>query len=1093
MMHLEAVLSRGNSEYGDLTALMRPEGVRLTYSELYWQAQYVQNELRRLKVEAKDRVILLLPPGIEFAACLVCVASSAVCVPLNPALSDRELIQVLRLLDAKALITVPSFSPTVRTITRDTSLVVIELNPSSCSSPTLFSLHADSCDVSSKGQSPLHLNHAVILATSGSTSDPKFVPQTHESLLSGAGDLVKWFDLQPRDRALNCMPLFHGNGLYVGFLPVLMSGGSMICLDSFSPTEFFRYFRTHDPTWFTTIPTYLQALLREGENFSENLVPHSLRFIRAGSAYLAPDVMRAAEKFFSVPVIAGYGSAEAVHITNNPLPPFTRKAGSVGQPCGQEVKVVSSEGMSVPVGSIGEVMVKGMAITTGYLSDEESNEELFCDGWLRTGDEGYFDDEGFLTLVGRTKQIINRGGESISPFEVEAAILSHPLVREAAVFAVPHPTLGENVAAAVVFRSDASVSTLDLQSYLFSRLLPQKIPYRILNLEKLPTSETGKVKYPALLQMFHSEDESAIVHPETEVQQILIKIWREVLRRDQIGITEHFLDLGGDSIAALYIVQSINREFGLVLQINDVLNAPTVQDQEITVLLAMGKKMPQQKFDQPLLRLLRQLEERGPLGRNRIFPLTSQERKQLYSSFKTVITDEEISHAIPIRSSIDPLPLSFSEEGLWLISQVEPGNFQYIESVSLKIQGSLELNILKKSLQWIVERHEILRTSFPDHNEDPFRSISQSTNVDVECVELGVSETDSFEKRIKKFQEVIDRQFQQPFDVKAFPLYRAKLFQLGRDMYIFVILFHHILMDEWSTELFLDELFEIYSANLEGREANLPDLPIQYSDYAIWQRQRFSSQQFESGLKFWKERLSNKLPVLGLPVRRPDAFVLSSRGAVAFEYSASDLVPAIRNLAKAHKVTQFVILETAFKILLFSYSSSTIIQIGTPVANRPSAVLQDMLGCFVNLLVMRSDLSGNPTFRELLQREREVCYAAYAHQEIPFQNIVAELNPWRDGRKIPLVHALFGVQGHSSPMKSIEGLQIERLVLHNSHAKFDLTFTVIPQIDGHMRFKAEYSVELFDEDFILQMLKTYEMILATIIRDPSIRLLDFML
>ena len=334
---------------------------------------------------------------------------------------------------------------------------------------------------------------ALILHTSGTTSRPKIVPLTHGNLCASARNIVETLSLGPTDRGLHVMPLFHIHGLVAGLLAPLLAGGSVFCAPGFNALKFFAWMDEARPTWYTAVPTMHQAILARAGRNRDVILRSPLRFIRSSSASLPPQVMAGLEETFSAPVIEAYAMTEAAHqMTSNPLPPRPRKPGTVGVAAGPEVRILDAQGNVLPAGQIGEVAIRGENVLQGYENNPQANAAAFVNGWFRTGDQGHLDEDGYLRITGRLKEIINRGGEKISPREVDEVLLSHPAVAQALTFALPHEKLGEEVAAAIVVHEGQKVAEQELRDFAAGRLSDFKVPRRIVFLEQIPAGPTGK-------------------------------------------------------------------------------------------------------------------------------------------------------------------------------------------------------------------------------------------------------------------------------------------------------------------------------------------------------------------------------------------------------------------------------------------------------------------------------------------------------------------------------------------------------------------------------------------------------------------------
>jgi acyl-CoA synthetase (AMP-forming)/AMP-acid ligase II/acyl carrier protein len=419
---------------------------------------------------------------------------------------------------------------------------------------------------------------ALLLFTSGTTARPKLVPLTHANLLVSARNIAAALQLTADDRCLNIMPLFHIHGLVGGLLSALVSGGSAVCPAAFSAADFVSLLGEFRPTWYTAVPAMHQSILVQAESCAGTIKQNPLRFIRSCSAPLPQRLATELENVFGAPVIEAYGMTEAAHqIASNPLPPAARKPGSVGKAAGAEIAIVDRAGRRQPLGAIGEVVIRGANVMCGYAGCG-GGDGVFLHGWLRTGDLGCLDADEYLFLTGRIKELINRGGEKISPREIDDVLAAHPAVSQAAAFAVKHPTLGEDVMAAVVLRPGAAAEPEEIRRFAASELGDVKVPRQIFFIDGMPRSASGKIQRARLAELLAHQLRAPFVAPESELQRTLARIIAAVLGVEQVGLNDNFFVLGGDSLRAFQVLARIRNTFEVNLSITTIFRKVTVAE-----------------------------------------------------------------------------------------------------------------------------------------------------------------------------------------------------------------------------------------------------------------------------------------------------------------------------------------------------------------------------------------------------------------------------------------------------------------------------------------------------------------------------------
>lgn len=585
------MLRAGATAQPEAEAIAAPDRPPMNRKQLFDQTRLIGRQLNDAGIGRNDRVAIVLPNGPEMATAFLSVAAFATSAPLNPAYRAPEFEFYLSDLDAKAVVVHEAMNSDAVKVAADRNIPVLRLVPQNADPAGAFTLETAPGARTQEGGPAEAQGVALVLHTSGTTSRPKMVPLTHANICASARNVAASLNLTERDRCLNMMPLFHIHGLIAAVMASLTGGGSVVCTPGFDAERFAEWLRDLRPTWYSAVPTIHQAILSRLAGNREALAECDLRLIRSSSSALPPQVMAELEALFEAPVIEAYGMTEAAHqMTSNPLPPAPRKPGSVGLPAGPEVAIMDEEGKLLESDQVGEVVIRGPNVTSGYAANPEANAAAFTNGWFRTGDEGRFDGDGYLFLTGRIKEIINRGGEKISPREVDETLLDHPAVQQAVTFAMPHAALGEDIAAAVVLRDETTAVEDELRGFVADRVAEFKVPRRILILDEIPKGPTGKLQRIGLAeklglagrpetQAARREDGGAPVLPRTVMERQLVAIWRSLLGVPGIGVTDDFFALGGYSLLAVELVARLEQVFSKKLPASAVLQAPTIEKQ----------------------------------------------------------------------------------------------------------------------------------------------------------------------------------------------------------------------------------------------------------------------------------------------------------------------------------------------------------------------------------------------------------------------------------------------------------------------------------------------------------------------------------
>jgi amino acid adenylation domain-containing protein len=1022
-------------------AILATGGTQVTYRALRVLVDGAVGELRSFGVGPRDRVAVVLPAGPETVVAILAAATAAVCVPLNPSFTADEWQRYFGDLQVTALLTRAHMDSASRGVAHSLGIPIIDLSPHSRKEPCAFELLGLRSPCTFRNEpAPSGDTDAFILMTSGTTSRPKLVPLTHASVCRSAYNAGAVLQLGPRDRLLNVLPLFHAHGLISALLTSLAAGSTVICTPGFDPAAFFSWLTEFRPTWYTAVPSIHRALLSEATHRKLSVHPSSLRIIRSASASLPPDVLRNLESLFGVPVIETYGMTEAAsQIAANPL--RRRKPGSVGQSAGAEIAIMNHESRRLKAGERGEIALRGPTIMRGYDSDVAATESAFRDGWFRTGDLGYLDRDGYLFIVGRLKDVIKRGGQQVAPAEVEETLLRHPDVVEAVAFAIPHGRLGEDVAAAVVLRTDAQVGAQALRNFARERLASFKLPGLIQIVREIPKNPAGKIKRSELAAALSMTQPSArvnrcrkIVVPRSELEWQLAKTWADLLEINQIGVDQDVFALGADSLTVTQMLSRLQTHLGVDFSFKDVFDFPTVATLA-THIQSAGRNLP---------------------------------------AVSSTLHDTPV-HARSIR-------LSFQQQRIHVLSKLDPTGYNYHVVEAVLLSGPLDADALEASITMICERHEVLRSTFLEGSGEPSQTVG-TARLQLERFDLRTC--DKIERAVT-VQRQARESVSQSFDLEKEPPLRAQLLWLDKDDHALVITLHHLVTDGWSQRLFWKELEALYRAKVSGAPVGLPELPIQYRHFVEWQREWLGTRAAEEQLSYWRARLEG---LSELPLRtdrnRPERW--TGRGARHPLKFSRALSRAIKSLSREHRVTLFMTLLAAFQCLLYRYTQHEDVAVGSVIANRNQIKIENLVGMFANTIVLRTNLTGDPSFSEVLRRVREVTLDAYRNQDLPLEEILRALQVPRSMDRNALFQVMFVLQNPSPRALTLPGLFVQSVDVDPGIARVDL---MLELIDGDERLSGwfEYSTDLFEAATMARMATHFRTLLEAIVTNPEQRI-----
>ncbi len=568
---------------GDGAALESLDAPTASHADLATAAISVAGELRARGVARGDRVAIVSPNSASMVSAFLGAATAATCAPLNPAYGRSEFDFFLGDLKPKLLLVDAALDTPARNAAQARNIAVAEVGRAQNAVSGFVTV--DGTVANGTQLPPCSPDDvALVLHTSGTTSRPKIVPLSHRNLMTSAHNIGATLSLSAADRSLTIMPLFHIHGLVAALLAPLAAGGTIIVPPGFLASEFAGWLARFRPTWYSAVPTMHQAIVQRLSTADGRALRAKapLRFVRSSSAALAPATIRDIEAVVGVPVIEAYGMTEAAHqMTSNPLPPAIRKPGTVGIAAGPEVAIMSSGGAILPIGELGEVVIRGLNVAAGYLDNPEASNAAFTAGWFRTGDQGVLDADRYLTLTGRLKELINRAGEKIAPLEVDGVLADHPAVAQAICFGISHPILGEDVAAAVVLKPGMTVTPRGLREFVAARLAYFKVPRQIRIVDRIPVGATGKLQRRGLAEQLDIQAEVPVISgdttaPSSPLEEIVSAAWSDLLGRDIPGVHENFFALGGDSMLAARIVSRLRESLRVELPLLAFFDTPTV-------------------------------------------------------------------------------------------------------------------------------------------------------------------------------------------------------------------------------------------------------------------------------------------------------------------------------------------------------------------------------------------------------------------------------------------------------------------------------------------------------------------------------------
>ena len=1001
---------------------------QLTYRELNTRANQLAHYLRVLEVGPEILVGVFMERSLEMIiGILGILKAGGTYVPLDPAYPQERLAFMLE--DAHLFVLLTQQSLVAKLPQHHGRLVCLDAD-----GPTI-----DSCREENPAGEVSAENLAYLIYTSGSTGVPKGVAIEHHSAVT----LLHWaMDVFAREETrgvLASTSICFDLSVFEIFLP-LSHGGKVILVEN--ALHLSTLDAAADVTLINTVPSAVAELLRSGD------LPPSVHTICLAGEPLSPRLVeRIYEQGTVRQVFDLYGPSEDTTYSTFALRHPTGPA-TIGRPIANtQVYILDHHLQPVPIGVAGELFIGGDGLARGYLNRPEASAERFLPNpfsdepgrrLYRTGDSARYLPDGYIEFLGRIDNQVKIRGFRIELGEIETVLEQHSGVGQAVVLAWGGTSSDKQLVAYVVPKQAFSPSTSELRDFLANKLPFYMVPSAFVSLEALPLTPNGKIDRRALPAPDRVRPETVTFVPvRNPIEEVVAGIWTEVLKLERIGVHDNFFELGGHSLLATRVISRLRRAFGTDFPLRLLFDAPTIAGLA-TLIETTPRNQGESRFVPPL----------RPISRH------------------------------------GPLPLSFAQQRLWVLDRLEPGNPTYNMPAAVRLTGTLDISALDRSLNEIVRRHEGLRTTFSMVEGEPIQVIAASLTIAMSLVDLQELPPD---KRELRARQMMTEEAKSHFDLAQGPLLRSALIRLGPQHHILLVTMHHIVSDGWSMGVFFHELSVLYQAYASGEKSPLPELPIQYKDFALWQRQWLQGDTLATQLSYWKQQLE-AAPVLELPADHPRSPAQTYRGARHSLVLSKALSDALMMLSQQENVTLFMTLLAAFQILLQRYTGQSDITVGSPIAGRHQVEVEGLIGFFLNSLVLRADLSDNPSFPDLLARVRQIALDAYTHQDLPFEKLLEELRPDRDLSRTPLFQVFFNMlEFGEDKALNLPGVTAELLEIDEPASNFDLTLYA-GERDGAVWFSMVYNRDLFEPATISRLMGHYHNLLEAITANSQQRI-----
>ncbi len=1021
-------------------------GQQLSYGELNRRANQLAGYLQEQGVGVEDRVGVLLERSCELLVALLAIMKAgAAYVPLDAAYPEERLNYTLADSGAKVVLTQAGLAERVSGGEAARKVICVDLL-----NGELESRCKENLESAVRAQ-----NLVYVIYTSGSTGRPKGVMIAHREIVNYLSWCRAVFALgEGHGSALHAPITFDGTKTSL-FFPLVVGQSVRLVAETLGVEGLVASFQSGEQYSLVKLtPAHLEMLsqLLSGEQLSGR----AKTLIVGGEALWGENLSYWSKHAPETRLIQEYGPTETTVSScwyEIPVAEGLTGAVPIGRPIwNTQVHILGERQELVALGVKGEVYIGGEGLARGYLNKPELTAERFVPHpfsttpgarLYRTGDIGRYLEDGNIEYIGRADYQVKLRGFRIELGEIEAVLSQHQQVREAVV--VAQETTGgggqKRLVGYVVAEDGEELSVSELRQHLAEQLPEHMIPSVLMVLEAMPLTPNGKVDRRALPEpdASRTSQENAYVAPRTPVEELITSIWQHVLGLEQVGIHDNFFELGGHSLLATQVVSRLRQTFSVELPLRALFEAPTVEG----------------------------LAERINRAGEHVHTIAAP--------------------ALQAVSREEKLPLSFAQQRLWFLQQLEPESTSYNLPLAVRFSGDLNRTALLRGLSEIVRRHEVLRTTYSSVGAEPVQVIHPAIEVSLPLIDLS---TLTVVERARETERLCGEEAEQVFSLESGPLLRVRLVKLKEDEHVALFTMHHIISDGWSMSVLIKEVGALYTSYAAGEESGLEELSIQYADYAAWQRQWLQGEVLEAELSYWREQLEGASAVLELPTDHPHPAVPTMRGALDTFKLSPRLTEELRALSRSAGVTMFMTTLAAFQVLLARYSKKNDINVGTVIAGRNHGETEGLIGFFVNTLVLRGQMRGNPRFEDLLGQVREVCLGAYAHQDVPFEKLVEELQPERKLGHSPLFQVAFGLDNAPKETLELPGLTLAMVGIEHNAARFDLTLWMHETGDGLIGIWT-YSIDLFEAATIKRMSADYERLLQGIVAHPEARLSSF--